>query len=250
MSTPTPPPGYGPQDQNQPGQPQPGQCGQPGQYGQEPEQPGQYGQPGQQPGYGQPQQPQYGQQPGYGQPPAQYGQPGQPGQYGQPGQPGQYGQPGQPQYGQQPGYPQQYGQQPYGYGAAPQGNLAEWPLRVGGTLIDGLLIAVPYLIGIWLGEATTSIVALPFTLVAIGVAIWNIVIKQGQTGQTIGKGVVKIKLVDGVTGQPIGPLKALVRQLTHILDGAACYVGYLWPLWDDKKQTFADKINNTLVVKV
>jgi uncharacterized RDD family membrane protein YckC len=25
-------------------------------------------------------------------------------------------------------------------------------------------------------------------------------------------------------------------------------VGYLWPFWDDKKQTFADKIMRTIVV--
>ncbi|MEV8378582.1 RDD family protein [Kribbella sp. NPDC056861] len=233
MSTPTPPPGYGPQDSNQPGQ-----------YGQEP---GQYGQPGtgqygQQQQYGQPPQ-----QPGYGQPPAQYGQQAE--QYGQ--QAGQYGQPqyGQQQYGQQPGYPQPYGQQPYGYGA-PTGALAEWPLRVGGTLIDSALVMVPYFIGLALGRSVHSIFLVVFALVAFGVGIWNVVIRQGQTGQTLGKTVVKIKLVEATTGQPVGPGKAFIRQLTHILDGAACYVGYLWPLWDEKKQTFADKINDTLVVKL
>jgi uncharacterized RDD family membrane protein YckC len=219
VSTPTPPPGYGPQDSNQPGQygQQPGQYGQPG--------PGQYGQ--QQPQYGQPPQ-----QPGYGQPPAQYGQ-----QYGQ------------PQYGQQPGYPQPYGQQPYGYGA-PTGALAEWPLRVGGALIDSALVMVPYFIGLALARSVGSILLVPFALIAIGLGIWNGIIRQGQTGQTLGKTVVKIKLVEATTGQPVGPGKAFVRQLTHILDGAACYVGYLWPLWDEKKQTFADKINDTLVVKL
>ncbi|WBQ04619.1 RDD family protein [Kribbella sp. CA-293567] len=233
MSAPTPPPGYGPQDSNQPGQygQQPGQYGQPEQYGQ----PGQYGQP-EQPGYGQ--QPQYGQQPGYGQPPAQYGQ-----------QAGQYGQPAQAQYGQQPGYPQAYGQQPYGYGA-PTGALAEWPLRVGGALIDSVLVSVPYFLGLMLGRSVHSSLLVIFALVALGLGIWNVVVRQGQTGQTLGKTVVKIKLVDGSTGQPVGPGKALLRQLTHILDSAACYVGYLWPLWDEKKQTFADKINDTLVIKL
>jgi uncharacterized RDD family membrane protein YckC len=33
-----------------------------------------------------------------------------------------------------------------------------------------------------------------------------------------------------------------------VLDGF-CYVGYLWPLWDDKRQTFADKILGTVVVE-
>jgi uncharacterized RDD family membrane protein YckC len=224
VSTPTPPPGYGPQDPNQPGQygQQPGQYGEPGQYG-VPQQPGQYGQDP----YGQ-------QQPGYGQPPAP--------QYGQPG----YGQPPAAQYGQ-PGYPQQYGQPGYG---APMGALAEWPVRVGGSLIDSAIVLVPYLLGLVLGRALSNVFLLLFVLVALGLAIWNVVIRQGATGQTIGKTVVKIKLVDAATGQPVGAGKAFLRQVTHVVDGAACYVGYLWPLWDEKKQTFADKINNTYVVRL
>jgi uncharacterized RDD family membrane protein YckC len=234
VSNPTPPPGYGPQD------PQQGQYGQqPGQYGQPGQQPGQYGQ---QPGYGAPQQPGYGQPEQYGQQPAQYGQ-----QPGYPQQPGQYGQ--QPaQYGQQPGYPQQYGQP--GFGAVP-GNLAAWPNRVGGALIDGLIIGVPYGIGgAFAGNNDLAIVGIIFYLIGIGLAIWNVVIRQGSTGQTVGKQVLGLKLVGADTGQPVGAGKAFLRQLTHILDSAACYIGYLWPLWDEKKQTFADKINNTYVIKL
>ncbi|WP_406048517.1 RDD family protein [Kribbella sp. NBC_00889] len=234
MSNPTPPPGYGPQDPQQPGQ-----YGQPGQYEQPGQQPGQYGQ--QQPSYG-------GQQPGYGQQPGQYGQ--QPGQYGQQ-QPQQYGQqPGYPQYGGQPGYPQQYGQ-PGAYGVP--GNLAAWPNRVGGWLVDVLIIGVPYGIGAALASGNSSamaILALLFYLVGIGVGIWNIVFRQGTTGQTLGKSALGLKLIDGISGQPVGPGKAFLRQITHILDGMACYIGYLWPLWDEKRQTFADKINNTYVIKL
>ena len=27
-----------------------------------------------------------------------------------------------------------------------------------------------------------------------------------------------------------------------------CYLGWLWPLWDRRNQTFADKIMNTVVI--
>src|SRR3954453_15133378 len=247
VSTPTPPPGYGPQDAQQRGQ-----YGHPGQYGQPGQQPGQYGQ---QPGYGGQQQPGYGQPAQYGQQPGQYGQ--QPGQYGQqpgyPQQPGQYGQHagqyGQGQYATAYG---QYGQPGGGFGAVPA-NLAAWPSRVGGTLVDGLIIAVPYGIGSAIASGNNSalsIIALLFYLVGIGLGIWNIVIRQGSTGQTIGKQVLGLKLIGADTGQPVGPGKAFLRQLTHILDSFACYVGYLWPLWDEKRQTFADKINNTYVIKL
>jgi len=83
----------------------------------------------------------------------------------------------------------------------------------------------------------------------IGIAVWNICLKQGSTGQSVGKGVIGTKLIGEETGQPIGALMAFVRQLAHILDGF-CFIGYLWPLWDDKRQTFADKIMKTIVVEV
>ena len=49
---------------------------------------------------------------------------------------------------------------------------------------------------------------------------------------------------------PIGPGRSFLRQVAHILDALPCYLGYLWPLWDSKRQTFADKIMTTVVVRV
>ena len=86
-------------------------------------------------------------------------------------------------------------------------------------------------------------------LAALGVADLQPWLVAGRTGQSLGKRVLKIRLVAEATGQPIGPLNAFVRDLLHILDGIA-YVGYLWPLWDDKRQTFADKLMKTVVPDV
>ena len=79
--------------------------------------------------------------------------------------------------------------------------------------------------------------------------LYNSGIKQGTTGQTFGKQLAKTKMVSEATGQPIGIAMAIVRQIAHILDGI-CFIGYLFPLWDAKKQTFADKIMKTVVVKI
>ena len=57
-----------------------------------------------------------------------------------------------------------------------------------------------------------------------------------------------IRLVGEQTGQPIGPLLAFARDLAHIVDGIICYVGFLLPLWDAKRQTLADKLVKTVVV--
>lgn len=223
---------------NQPYDPQQNPYGQQG-YGQAPQ------------GYGQ-QQP-YGQQ-GYGQAPQGYGQPG----YGQPQQP--YGQP--QQYGQQPYGQPAYGQgaygQPGGYGGPPQvGEYAHWGSRAGALLIDGIIpgavvgIAVLVIVlTLGLDGSLGTVFALLgiVGLAAFAFSIWNIGYRQGTTGQTIGKGIVGIKLVGQATGQPIGFGMAIVRQLAHILDGLPLYIGFLWPLWDPQKQTFADKVCNTVVV--
>ena len=72
--------------------------------------------------------------------------------------------------------------------------------------------------------------------------------RQGRTGQSVGKSVMKFKVVSEKTWQPIGFWLSFVRQLAHYVDQLICYVGYLWPLWDDKRQTLADKIMGTVCV--
>ena len=43
---------------------------------------------------------------------------------------------------------------------------------------------------------------------------------------------------------------SIVRQLAHIVDSLICYIGYLFPLWDAKRQTLADKIMTTVCLPV
>jgi hypothetical protein len=38
----------------------------------------------------------------------------------------------------------------------------------------------------------------------------------------------------------------VARQICH---GLKFGIGYLWPLWDGKRQTFADKIVGTVVIR-
>lgn len=180
-----------------------------------------------------------------------------------------YGNPPSDPYGQDPqvpgGQPAEggYGQNPYGgppqgqpgYGAPQGANFASWGKRAGAALIDGLLIALAY-IPVLIGSSLSAngsggiggLLSLIGFILYIGVFIWNVCIKQGNTGYSVGKGVMGIKLVKAETGAPIGAGMSFVRQLAHFLDALPCYVGYLWPLWDAKSQTFADKIIGTYVI--
>ncbi|GAA2649915.1 RDD family protein [Paractinoplanes durhamensis] len=161
----------------------------------------------------------------YGAPPPQYGAPQQP--YGQ------------PQYGA-----------PAGYGA-PAVNYAHWGLRVGAFLVDEVCVLPFYLIAITLGNGDNGLNAFYFIfmLLALVVQGYNRWYQAGKTGQSWGKKALGIRLVREDSGQPIGAGLAFGRDFLHIVDGLPCYIGYLWPLWDQKKQTFSDKIVKTIVVK-
>ena len=84
------------------------------------------------------------------------------------------------------------------------------------------------------------------SLAILAYVIWNWGYRQGTTGSSIGKSVLKFKVVSEATGQPIGFGMSVVRQLAHFVDAIICYIGYLFPLWDAKRQTIADKIMSTV----
>ena len=173
--------------------------------------------------------------PDYGQPPPGYGQP-QPG-YGQP----PYGGP-QPGYGQAP--PPGYGQPGYGYQPmAPTYSYASWGKRVGAFLLDFFLPGVIALVCLRIFIALGVIVY----LAAVVWTFYNI-FQGGKTGSRWGQKIVGIRMLKEATGQPLGGGLAIGRAFVHFLDSLPCYLGYLWPLWDAKKQTFADKIMGTVVI--
>ena len=132
--------------------------------------------------------------------------------------------------------------------------LASWGQRVGASLLDGLVlfgvIFLAALLGLLLRSVSvplgTLVIVLGY-LAALGVFVWQLVV-QGRTGQTIGKRAVGLRLLREQDGQVIGAGLSVARYFVHLLDSYSI-VGYLWPIWDDKKQTFADKILKTVVVR-
>jgi uncharacterized RDD family membrane protein YckC len=85
-------------------------------------------------------------------------------------------------------------------------------------------------------------------LAAFAFQIWNSIFRQGRTGASLGKQWMAIEVLSEENGRPIGALMTFVRQMVHIVDSLPCYAGYLWPLWDEKRQTFADKFMKTMVL--
>lgn len=161
-----------------------------------------------------------------------------------------YGQP--PAYGQQPyGQPPSYGQQPYGQAPSaavgPGGEwlgppLASWGLRLAGYLIDTVLSTVVTLVLLAVSEPLSNAASLIVFLV-FGYM-------TGTTGQTPGRRLMGIKVLRMQDGQVLGAGLGIARQFCHILDAIPLLLGFFWPLWDSKNQTFADKIVSSVVIKV
>jgi uncharacterized RDD family membrane protein YckC len=131
----------------------------------------------------------------------------------------------------------------YGAGAAAALPYADWTKRAFGALIDFVL---PGIAAYLIGRASTGL-GLLANLVALAWSLYNAYL-GGQTGQSYGKRIAGTRLISESTGTTIGGAMGIGRYFVHILDAIPCYIGFLWPLWDSKRQTFADKILKTVVV--
>ena len=162
----------------------------------------------------------------------------------------------------------------------PGGERAGFGIRLGAFLLDSLLYGLLSLVFIIPGtvlivaafrdcttterfDGTTEISCADgafdwaalfggLAVMAIGVLVvaFLYVRAMGRTGQPWGARIVGVKVVDIRTAEPIGFWRALGRSLfANVFSSAIFYLGYLWMLWDDKQQTWQDKVVNSIVVK-
>ncbi|PXX08771.1 RDD family protein [Mycolicibacterium moriokaense] len=97
------------------------------------------------------------------------------------------------------------------------------------------------------GASTIGQISIALTaILALAYWIWNLGYRQGTTGSSIGKGIMKFKIVNENTGQPVGFGMSVVRELIYWVAAGVCgiiwIVAVLFPLWDPKRQTLVDKI--------
>ena len=126
---------------------------------------------------------------------------------------------------------------------APTYSYAGWGKRVGASLLD---FFAPWVVAFILLRVSIALGVIVY-LAAVVWTFYNLY-QGGQKGSRWGQKIVGIRMLKETTGQPVGGWFAIGRAFVHILDSIPCYIGYLWPLWDSKKQTFADKIMGTVVV--
>ncbi|MGO9746792.1 MAG: RDD family protein [Mycobacterium sp.] len=126
---------------------------------------------------------------------------------------------------------------------------APWAARAGALALD-ILPGVAML-------ATAALVALSVALhgtwwwacvatgaVAILLTAFNRLVLPVVSGQSLGRAVFGITVVRR-NGDAVGPWWLLLRDLAHLLDTATVLLGWLWPLWDSRRRTFADMLLRT-----
>lgn len=108
---------------------------------------------------------------------------------------------------------------------------ASWGARFAAVLLDWLILIIP---GLLMGPVSW--------LLALYYIIMN-----GARGQTLGKMALGIRIVKS-DGSPIGYGTSVGRYFAQFLSSLILGIGYLMPLWTERKQSLHDIICDTIVI--
>src|ERR1700754_3680629 len=127
--------------------------------------------------------------------------------------------------------------------------LASWPARAGALSLD-VLPGVAVLVA-----AALTALSVPvhgrwwWVVVCIGVSAvlltgFNRLVLPGCTGQTLSRKTFGIAIVRR-DRSPAGPWMLLVRDFALLFDTVPMLAGWVWPLKDARRRTFADILSRT-----
>ncbi len=130
-------------------------------------------------------------------------------------------------------------------------DLAPWRVRAGAFAVDvvvGLAVVATLVLVAWSTPQGTwlwwgSVVSAAMVLLAVAA---NRLLLPAVTGWSLGRGSFGIAVV-GRDGAAVGPWRLLARDAAHLLDTVPLLLGWLWPVWDPRRRTFADMLVGTEV---
>ena len=114
--------------------------------------------------------------------------------------------------------------------------------RAVAVILDAIVTQVPFLLTFGF-DNSAAISALNF-FIGVTYFVWM----NGMYGATIGKMIMKIKIVK-INGKKLSYSDAMVREISSYLSVLVLFLGYFNVLWDRKKQAWHDKIAKTVVVR-
>jgi Mce-associated membrane protein len=133
-------------------------------------------------------------------------------------------------------------------------DLAPWHIRAGAFAID-VLPAIAVVTTMLLVSFTVPLrsawwwVCLSVSGVVFLLMLVNRLLLPVVTGWSLGRAFYGIAVVRDDGSSP-GAWTLLLRDLAHLVDTASLLVGWLWPLWDPSRRTFADILVGTEVQRV
>jgi uncharacterized RDD family membrane protein YckC len=137
-------------------------------------------------------------------------------------------------------------------GAGTDTRLATPPQRLSAWLLDAFIAGLAF-------TPLTPVLYSSHPSPALFLALWVptilllfvylVLFDGGRRGATPGKRIVGIRVVDARTGAAIGYRRAAIRRLGYLLGGLVLYVGWLWLLFDPRRQAWHDKLAGSIVVR-
>jgi uncharacterized RDD family membrane protein YckC len=134
-------------------------------------------------------------------------------------------------------------QPPASVADGPSGPRAGFGHRLLAFLIDLILLSVVQ--GIIWAVANPGVAYGVGTLLSLAYYTY---FEGSESGQTVGKRALGIRVIDFRGGGSIGYGRAFIRWISRILSSIPCLLGYFWMLWDREKQTWHDKLATSVVV--
>lgn len=136
--------------------------------------------------------------------------------------------------------------------------VASWWARVGAMVLDGVVLSLPAVaIGVVLaygvgGGSGAAVAGLVINALVLG-SYFGVLNGVGD-GQTIGNKATGIAVRDSTSNQPIGAsrgwLRWFVRFALYMFFLLPGIVNDVWPLWDARRQTLADKVAQSVMVRI
>lgn len=125
----------------------------------------------------------------------------------------------------------------------PEGPKAGFGERLVAAIIDFVVL---FFLGIPVAVLGPGLGMTPDLLLG---ATYFVVLEGGRSGQTVGKRLMRMRVVDEDTGASIGYPRALGRHIGGIISTLAMGLGFLWMLCDPRQQTWHDKMSGAVVVR-
>lgn len=140
------------------------------------------------------------------------------------------------------------------YGA----QVSDWWPRVGAMLLDGVVLFVPLVvlsvvIAVVMGDSIGSAAMRFVATLAVNGAYFGILNGTGS-GQTLGNRAAGIAVRDVASDTEIGlgrgVLRWFVRFALYMFAVLPGLLNDLWPLWDRRRQTIADKAARSVMIRL